>query len=132
MINQLQFSAASQVKTEPKVNRPAAPGVSAAGPVRSVADHFAQVQGGSAGTPAQPKEPVSAEYVDKVAQDVADRLQTNQRQLLFSVDSETNSTVVRVIDSDTKELIRQIPSEELLAISRRLEAATGLLLDDKV
>jgi flagellar protein FlaG len=40
--------------------------------------------------------------------------------------------VVRVIDSETKELIRQIPSEELLAISRRLEAATGLLVDDKV
>jgi flagellar protein FlaG len=130
MINQLQFSTASQVKTEPKVNRPAVQGVSAAGPVRSVADRFAQVREGTGGAP--PPESVSAEVVDKMAQDVADRLQTNQRQLQFSVDSETNSTVVRVIDSETKELIRQIPSEELLAISRRLEAATGLLVDDKV
>jgi len=130
MINQLQFSTASQVKTEPKVNRPAVQGVSAAGPVRSVADRFAQVREDTGGAP--PPESVSAEVVDKMAQDVADRLQTNQRQLQFSVDSETNSTVVRVIDSETKELIRQIPSEELLAISRRLEAATGLLVDDKV
>lgn len=130
MINQLQFSTASQVKTEPKVNRPAVQGVSAAGPVRSVADRFAQVREGTGGAPSP--EPVSAEVVDRMAQDVADRLQTNQRQLQFSVDSETNSTVVRVIDSETKELIRQIPSEELLAISRRLEAATGLLVDDKV
>jgi flagellar protein FlaG len=129
MINQLQFSAASQVKTESKVNRPAVQGVNAVGPARSVADRFAQVQDG--GT-AQGRATVSAEMVDRVAQDVADRLQTNQRQLQFSVDSETNSTVVRVIDSETKELIRQIPSEELLAISRRLEAATGLLVDDKV
>jgi flagellar protein FlaG len=130
MINQLQFSAASQLKTEPKVNRPAVQGVSAAGPVRSVADRFAQVQDGTGAASAQGA--VSAEVVDKMAQDVADRLQTNQRQLQFSVDSETNSTVVRVIDSETKELIRQIPSEELLSISRRLEAATGLLVDDKV
>jgi flagellar protein FlaG len=129
MINQLQFSAASQVKTESKVNRPAVQGVNAVGPARSVADRFAQVQDGST---AQGRATVSAEMVDRVAQDVADRLQTNQRQLQFSVDSETNSTVVRVIDSETKELIRQIPSEELLAISRRLEAATGLLVDDKV
>ncbi len=130
MINQLQLSTASQVKTEPKVNRPAMQAVSTAGPVRSVADRFAQVREGTGG--ASPAESVSAEVVDKMVQDVADRLQTNQRQLQFSVDTETNSTVVRVIDSETKELIRQIPSEELLAISRRLEAATGLLVDDKV
>lgn len=130
MINQLQFSTASQVKTEPKVNRPAVQAVSTAGPVRSVADRFAQVREGTGGAPTA--ESVSAEVVDKMVQDVADRLQTNQRQLQFSVDTETNSTVVRVIDSETKELIRQIPSEELLAISRRLEAATGLLVDDKV
>lgn len=130
MINQLQYSAASQVKTEPKLSRPAVQGVSAAGPARPVADRLAQVQEGSDGTQAEGT--VSAELVDRMARDVADRLQTNQRQLQFSIDSETNSTVVRVIDSETKELIRQIPSEELLAISRRLEAATGLLVDDKV
>ncbi len=129
MINQLQFSTTSQVKTETKLHRPAVPGVQGAGPVRSVADRFAQVQDG--GT-AQGGATVSAEMVDRVAQDVADRLQTNQRQLQFSVDSATSSTVVRVIDSETKELIRQIPSEEILTISRRLEVATGLLVDDKV
>lgn len=130
MINQLQYSAASQVKTEPKVGRTAVQGVSTAGPVRPIADRVAQIQEDPGGTPAEG--PFSTELVDRVARDVADRLQTNQRQLQFTVDSETNSTVVRVIDSETKELIRQIPSEELLAISRRLEAATGLLVDDKV
>ena len=39
----------------------------------------------------------------------------------FSVAEESNIHVVRVEDSETGELIRQIPSEEMLAISRALE-----------
>jgi flagellar protein FlaG len=50
--------------------------------------------------------------------------------LQFSVDKDTHSTVVKVIDSETNKLIRQIPSEELLSISKRLEAATGMLFSE--
>ena len=43
-----------------------------------------------------------------------------QRDMDFSVDDKTGRFVVKVIDSQTKEVIRQIPSEEMLAISRHL------------
>lgn len=54
--------------------------------------------------------------------------------LNFSIDKETESTVVKVTDMNTKKLVRQIPSEEFLKMSERLDdlqAKTGLSQDDK-
>jgi flagellar protein FlaG len=38
--------------------------------------------------------------------------------------------VVKVVDAQTKELIRQIPSEEVLAVARNLERIKGFLLSE--
>lgn len=51
--------------------------------------------------------------------------------LSFSVDDATGKTVVRVSDAKTGEMIRQIPSEELLEIARSLDQMQGMLLRDK-
>jgi len=60
-------------------------------------------------------------------------VQNVQRTLHFAVDEESGATIVRVIDSQTKEVIRQIPAEEVLSIASRLRAAAGgLLLADTV
>lgn len=50
----------------------------------------------------------------------------------FSVDSDTKKTVVRVVDTSTGELVRQIPSREVLAIARSIDQFQhGLLLNQK-
>jgi flagellar protein FlaG len=51
--------------------------------------------------------------------------------LLFSLDQETGKTVIKIVDSQTNEVIRQIPSEEVLAIARNLDRIEGLLLKQK-
>jgi flagellar protein FlaG len=51
--------------------------------------------------------------------------------IVFSVDQESGRTVVKVVDSDTQELIRQIPSPEMLGISHELDRLQGLLLKHK-
>jgi flagellar protein FlaG len=51
--------------------------------------------------------------------------------LSFSVDEQSGKTVVRVIDSVTKELIRQIPADEVLAMARALDQQAGLLVQTK-
>ena len=48
------------------------------------------------------------------------------------VDSESDRVVVRIVDTQTKQTIRQIPSEEMLAISKSLDQLTGLLIQQKV
>ena len=50
----------------------------------------------------------------------------------FTVDDDTQLTVVKVIDKGTKEVIRQIPSEEMLAIAKALDTVQGLLVRQKV
>jgi len=51
------------------------------------------------------------------------------RRLSFDVHEETDRMVVRVIDLDTNEVIRQIPPEQVLASLVELRRFVGLLLD---
>jgi len=48
-------------------------------------------------------------------------VQTIARSLEFRVDDNSGKTVITVRDSDSKEVIRQIPSEQLLQLSARLQ-----------
>jgi flagellar protein FlaG len=59
--------------------------------------------------------------------------QSNQNiEFKFSVDADTKKPIVRVVDATTGELIRQIPSEETLAIARSIDQfQKSLLLSQK-
>lgn len=48
-------------------------------------------------------------------------VQTIARSLEFRVDDNSGKTVITVRDSDSKEVIRQIPSEQVLKLSARLQ-----------
>lgn len=52
-----------------------------------------------------------------------------QRELHFAVDNQTGETVVKVVDRATDEVVRQIPSEEVLRLRQRLAEMTGVLFD---
>jgi flagellar protein FlaG len=52
--------------------------------------------------------------------DINNYVQNLQRSLLFTVDEESGKDVVTVLDTETEEVIRQYPSEEVLVIARRL------------
>jgi flagellar protein FlaG len=59
-------------------------------------------------------------------------LASASRVLAFSVDEVTGKTVVRVMDQTTGSVVRQIPSEEALALAARLDAdptLASLILD---
>lgn len=58
-------------------------------------------------------------------------LQMMGNNLQFSVDEDTGIDVVKVVDNDTKEVIRQIPSPEVLSIAKALDKLQGLLVKDK-
>lgn len=51
--------------------------------------------------------------------------------LQFSVDETSGISVVRVIDRATQQVIRQMPSEETLAIASALDRLQGLLMRQK-
>ena len=63
---------------------------------------------------------LSEEALEKVVSQLNAYVQDTQRDIDFSVDDSTGHVVVRVIDSVKSEVIRQFPSEDMLAISKHL------------
>lgn len=76
------------------------------------------------------KEP-APEKVEKAASDVQSHFTGTNTQLRIEVDSRSKQVIVKIIDSQSNEVIRQIPSEELLAIKERLGELVGVLYDSK-
>ncbi len=66
---------------------------------------------------------MSRDELESVVSQLKDYVQNLQRDMDFHVDDATGRVVIQVIDSNTEEVIRQIPSEEILAIARHLADA---------
>jgi flagellar protein FlaG len=49
----------------------------------------------------------------------------------FSIDEESGRTIVKVIDRETEDVIRQIPSQEMLDLAKALDRLQGLLIKQK-
>lgn len=97
---------------------------------------------GVGAAPAQQASPQALQGEPTVASDLRTALrdavqranetvQVLRSNLQFTVDETTGIDVVKFIDIKTKEVIRQIPSEEMLALARRLDEIKGLLIKEK-
>jgi flagellar protein FlaG len=79
---------------------------------------------------------VDAEQLTQALERLSGYVQNLQRNLEFSVDKDSGRTVVRIVDPQTQEVIRQIPDGHALAMSKRLEgqagSASGVLLDETI
>lgn len=73
----------------------------------------------------------SLDQVKKAVEDINKSLQSLSQGLEFSIDTDTKQTVVKVIDHQTKEVIRQMPSVEALQIAKSLDQVLGKLLSEK-
>ena len=65
--------------------------------------------------------------LERAVRKLNERLAASQRNLSFRVDEGSGRTVISVVDATTNQVIRQIPSEEVLQVSRALEGAIPLL-----
>jgi len=75
----------------------------------------------------------SAEDAKQLAAEMNEIMDDFQTSLGFSIREDLGHLViVEIKDRDTNELIKQIPSEEMLAIKEKMEELTGLLLDQSV
>ncbi|MFZ3041148.1 MAG: flagellar protein FlaG [Thiobacillus sp.] len=77
-----------------------------------------------------PAPPVTREAVAAAVQSANAYIQeSTSSSLHFSLDEESGRTVVRMIDTQTEEVLRQFPSEEMLAISKSIDRMQGLLIN---
>ncbi len=70
----------------------------------------------------------SLEQLTQAVSNINKSLQTLSQDLVFSIDNDSNRTIVKVVDQRTKEVIRQIPSPEALEIAKALDTVQGLLI----
>jgi len=73
----------------------------------------------------------STDAIAKAAEDIQNFVKDMGRNLSFSVDEATGYNVVRVVNPETNELIRQLPSEELLKIARSMKDLGNVLVNQK-
>ncbi len=76
-------------------------------------------------------QPVKPEQVQEAIDQIQKFTQTLAQNLNFSIDEETGKTVVKVMDTQTNEVIRQIPSAEAIDIARTIGKIQGTLFNDK-
>lgn len=74
----------------------------------------------------------NSEQLSAAVSKLNDYVQNVQRTLSFSIDKATGDTVVKVFDSETKELVRQIPAEETLKLAAAIdEQMASLFVQDR-
>ena len=78
------------------------------------------------------KTELSPEKLEKVVQQLQDFMGEMNRSLQFKVDEDSGRNVIKVIDKESGDLVKQYPSEEVLGIVAKLAEATGVLVDFKV
>lgn len=64
----------------------------------------------------------------QIATELSDMMSMMRKGLAFKVDEKSGQAVVTVLDKDTGDIIRQMPSEEALALAEKLSEVTGLLM----
>lgn len=56
---------------------------------------------------------------------------TSLQSIHFSMDEESGRIIVKVLDSETQKVLRQVPNTEVLTISKNLARLQGLVISDK-
>ena len=74
---------------------------------------------------------VNSEDLIKAVNNVNKAFETFNQGLHFKVNDETNQLVVQIVDQKTDEVIKQIPSQEVLDLEAQLREMVGVFLDEK-
>ena len=72
--------------------------------------------------------PPSSEQLNQAVKQIQDVIEKTANSLQFSIDEDLGVSIVKVIDTESKKTIRQIPTEEVLDIAKALDKLQGLLI----
>ncbi len=87
--------------------------------------------------------PTGAQVAQNIEQNIAEVKADSQalqkmtemvggNKLLFSVNKELGSVVVSIVDSETNQVIKQIPSEDMQKLKLRIRKAIGSMFDEVI
>lgn len=70
--------------------------------------------------------------IQKIVEDLQKVGNAFNRRLDFEVNQESGQVIVRVLNSETGELIKVLPPDELQLLHLRIKETVGLLIDEKI
>ena len=105
----------------------------------SLGDSQNQTGLGASKTDTNPDRVIEIPELERLTENINKAIDNGSQQLRFEVDKETRSHIIKVVDKQTGEVIRQVPGEDLLKIRKALkkgmdkqQVPIGLLLDTKI
>jgi flagellar protein FlaG len=75
---------------------------------------------------------LTREDVEEMVEALEDFANTVQTRLNFSIDDDTEDVVVKIMDKETDEVIKQFPAEEILELREKMQDLSGLLFSTNV
>lgn len=118
------YDATSRTEATPRARGAGMPAQAAVGKKQGI---DALPNGVAAQQPAQQPAP-SEQQVSQALRSINDLLESRSPNLEFSVDKDSNRTVIKVVDKDSREVIRQMPTEEALQIAKALDRLQSMLI----
>jgi len=86
-------------------------------------------QAGQAQETQKTKAERSKEELEAIVDKMQESVNVMQRNLNFSIHDTTGTTVVKVMDAGSGEVIRQMPTEDALVLAERLDEMRSLLFE---
>ncbi len=86
-------------------------------------------QGNSSADQGQGQEQVSPEQIRKAVEKLNKNLHNSSA--VFGIHEETNRVTIKIVDRDTKEVIKELPPEKTLDMIAKVWELAGILVDEK-
>ena len=77
-------------------------------------------------------EPLTAEQVQATVARLQETLKHVEPRIEISLENDINQVIFRVVDKESGDLIRQIPSEKAVELARLFSGHSGLLVEENI
>ena len=74
---------------------------------------------------------INKENFDKLITEVNHKFKLANKEFSYDIHEKTNRVTVKIKDSETGKIIKEIPSEESLDLAAKIMEMAGLLIDEK-
>lgn len=86
-------------------------------------------QNGAENGAAKEQQQISSEQIKKAVENLNKNL--SHSEAVFGIHEETNRVTIKIVDKDTKEVIKEVPPEKTLDMIAKVWEIAGILVDEK-
>ncbi len=79
-----------------------------------------------------PQTPETPEHLKKMIAEMNRKISNSNEEAVFGVHEKTNRIMIKILDKDTKEVIKEFPPEKTLDMIASIWEMAGILVDEKL